>query len=107
MSFAKKKIDQKPNKIDELRYGMRDVDLKAKIVKIPPAKRVLTRFGNWAYVSNVTIADEDGSIRLSLWNNQINKIHVGDEVELKACHVSRFGGELQLRLGRKGTISDQ
>lgn len=94
-----------PKKIGDLRVGMRGIDLKAKVIKIPPALNVLTRFGTKAYVSNVTITDDTGSIRLSLWNEEVDKVHVGDEVELKNCYIKRYKGEPQLRLGRKGSIS--
>ncbi len=92
----------RPKKIGDLRYGMKGFDLKAKVIKIPPALNVITRFGTSAYVSNVTIVDDTGSIRLSLWNEQIDKVHVGDEVELKNCYIKSYKGEPQLRLGRKG-----
>ena len=103
-NIQRKVKKKKVRTISELRYGLRGIDLIAKVVEIPPAIRVLTRFGTTACVSNVKIADESGSIRLSLWNNQIDKVHVGDEIELKACHVANYRGELQLRLGRKGRI---
>jgi replication factor A1 len=99
------KQEKKIRKISELRYGMRGIDLKAKVMEIPPAINVLTRFGTTAYVSNVKIADESGSIRLSLWNNQIDNVKVGDEIELKTCYIFRYRGEPQLRLGRKGTLT--
>jgi replication factor A1 len=91
--------------IGQLRYKMKKVDLKAKIIEIPPVRRVLTKFGNAAKVTNIKIADDTGSIRLSLWNNQMNNLYVGDKVEIENCYVARYRGELQLRLGRKGTIS--
>ena len=84
---------------------MEKIEIKAKITEIPPALHVHTRFGTTASVSNIKIADETGSIRLSLWNNQIDKVHVGDEIELKNCYVFRYRGEPQLRIGRKGTLS--
>jgi replication factor A1 len=99
------KQEKKTRKISELRYGMRSIDLKAKVIEIPPAINVLTRFGTTAYVSNVKIADESSSIRLSLWNNQIDNVKVGHEIELKACYIFRYRGEPQLRLGRKGTLT--
>jgi replication factor A1 len=98
---AKKKL----KKIDELRDGMRRIDVKARIIEVPPALHVHTRFGTMADVSNVKIGDETGSIRLSLWNEQIDKVHVGENIELKNCHISRYKGESQIRLGRKGTLS--
>ena len=102
----KKEIYLKKQEIGDLRFGMKGIDVKARIIEIPQAQQVFTRWGEGSsYVSNVMIADETGSIRLSLWNNQIYTVHVGDDVEIKNCKVSRFASELQLRIGRKGTIS--
>jgi replication factor A1 len=92
-------------KIGDLRYGMKGITVKAKMIEIPPAKLVITRWGSSACVSNVTIADDTGTIQLGLWNDQIEKVNVGDEVELTNCRVARFANEPQLRLGRKSTIS--
>lgn len=58
-----------------------------------------------ANVSNVKIGDETGSMTLNLWNEQIDKVHVGDIIELKNCYIARYRGELQLRLGKIGTLS--
>jgi len=96
---------QKKQQIDNLRFGMKGIDVTAKIIEVPPIKPVITRWGSECYVSNVKIADETGSIRLSLWNKRIDKVHVGDEVKLTNCNVSRFAGQLQLRLRRKSTMS--
>ena len=103
--YEQAKVVQKQKKVGELRHGMHGVDVKAKVVDIPPKRLVVTSFGNQVYVSNIKISDETGVIKLSLWNGQIDLVHVGDEVEIKNCHVASFGGELQLRIKRKGTIS--
>ncbi len=96
---------QKKQQIDNLRFGMKGIDVTAKIIEVPPIKPVITRWGSESYVTNVMIADETGSIRLSLWNKMGNKIRVGDEVELMNCYVSRFAGQPQLRLKRKSTMT--
>jgi len=91
-------------KIDQLRHKMKQVDLTAQIIEIPPVRRVMTRFGNVAKVTNIKIADETGSIRLNLWNKKTDDLNVGDKIEIADCYVSRYAGELQLRLGKTGTI---
>ena len=96
---------QKKQQIDNLRFGMKGIDVTAKIIEVPPIKPVITRWGSESYVTNVMIADETGSIRLSLWNKMGNKVRVGDEVELMNCYVSRFAGQPQLRLKRKSTMT--
>ena len=108
-NYRNLKVDQKltkPNKkIGNLRVGMKRINVKGKITEIPPVHQVFTRFGNQSYVSNVKIADETGTIRLSLWNKQIEKVHVEDKVEITNGYVSSFAGEPQLRIGRTGTMS--
>ena len=91
--------------IDELRFQARNVNLKAKVVEIPSKRLVTTRWGAPVSVSNVKIIDETGSIRLSLWSHQIDTISVGDEIDIQGGHVGRHMGNLQLRLGKKGTLS--
>ena len=99
------RAQKKLKMIGQLSFGMRGINVKAKIIEIPPTRQVHTKFGTMVDVSNVKIGDETGSIRLSLWNAQIGKVHVGDIIELKNCHIYRYRGELQLRLGRTGTLS--
>jgi len=96
---------QKQKRIDELRFGMKRINVDARIIEIPPKRLVISEFGNAFYVSNVRIADETGTIRLSLWNGQIEKVHIGDKIEIENCYVSSFAGEPQLRIGRNGIMS--
>ena len=95
----------KNQQIDTLRVGMKGIDVTAKVIEVPPIRQVFTRWGSEAYVTNAMIADETGSIRLSLWNSRVDTVRVGDEVELTSCYVSRFAGEPQLRLRRKSTLA--
>lgn len=102
----KKIVGPRDLKIAELKFGVKGVNVKAKIVDVLPTRIIFSRWsGLPVHVSNVEIADESGSIQLSLWNNQIKMAHVGDEVEIKNCVVARFRDELQLRLRRNSTIS--
>ncbi len=91
--------------INELRFRSRGVNLKATVAEIPLRRYVTTRWGAPASVSNVKITDNTGSIRLSLWNHQIDTVNVGDEIDIRGGHVGKHMGNLQLRLGKKGTLS--
>jgi len=84
---------------------MKQVSLKAKVVEIAKPRLVFTRFGNYASVANALIADETGTIKLCLWNEQIGSISLGDTVQIDNVNVSMFRGERQLRIGKKGTLS--
>ena len=70
---ATKKKYHKDQKIGELKFGMKGINVRAEIIEAPPARNVITRFGTTATVSNIIIADETGSVRFGLWNDQIHK----------------------------------
>ena len=48
--------------------------------------------------------DETGDIKLTLWNDDIEKVKSGDKVKLTNGYVSEWQGELQLTTGRFGKI---
>lgn len=91
--------------IRDLRSGMTQVCLKAKVLEIPKPNLVYTRFGNYASVANALIADETGTIRLCLWNKQIGCISAGDTIQIKNARTSTFKGQRQLSIGKKGLLS--
>jgi hypothetical protein len=91
--------------IRDLRSGMKRVNLKARVLEIPKPKSVFTRFGNSATVTNVKVTDETGIINLSLWNDQIDTVSVGDIIQIENGHVVTFRGEQQLRVGKRGHVS--
>jgi replication factor A1 len=93
------------SKIGDLKVGMKKVSLKAEVLEIPESKIIYTRYGTTACISNALIGDETGSMKMSLWNQQISMVHKGDVVDIKNGKVAWFSGERQLRLGRSGSLS--
>ena len=92
--------------IKDLRTGMHHVNLKAKILEVEETKHVVTRHGNHASVAKALIADETGTIKLCLWNGQIEGVSAGTTVQIENAQVSAFRGENQLSLGKTGTLSN-
>jgi hypothetical protein len=102
--FAKKPRAKNP-KIIDLDPSMKQVSLKARVIETPIPKLVYTKFGTEAYVSNVILADETGNVKLGLWNQHIKKVSVDDVITLEKVNVTRFRGELQLRLRRNSVLT--
>ncbi|MEM3577360.1 MAG: OB-fold nucleic acid binding domain-containing protein [Candidatus Bathyarchaeia archaeon] len=93
-------------KIGDLRNGMKNVTLEAKVIEKTEAHEVLSRFKDETYkVATAIIEDETGKIKLTLWNEQINMIKVNDKIKLERGYVSSFRGELQLNVGRNGVLT--
>jgi len=92
-------------KIEDLRVGMKKINVTAEVTDVSEPSKVHTQFRDNAVVSNATVKDETGRILLCLWDQQVNSVHVGDSIEVKNAHVALFKGEKQLRLGKKGSVS--
>jgi replication factor A1 len=102
--LAKKAKQSSVLPIRDLRSGMTQVCLKAKVLEVPKPNLVYTRFGNYASVANALIADNTGTIRLCLWNEQIGSISAGDTIQIENAKASTFKGQRQLSIGRKGLL---
>lgn len=91
--------------IRDLRPGMKRVNLKVRVLEISEPKRVITRFGTSIYVANALVSDETGTVKLCLWDQQINAVSVGNVVQIENAYVTRFRGELQLRIRKREKIN--
>ncbi len=92
-------------KIDDLRVGMKKINVNATVLEVSEPSKVHTQFRDNAVVSNAVVEDETGKVLLCLWDQQVNTVHPGDCVEVKNAHVALFKGEKQLRLGKNGTVT--
>ncbi|MCK5628654.1 hypothetical protein KAI12_04230 [Candidatus Bathyarchaeota archaeon] len=104
--LSKKNERPDSQSIGDLRTGLRHVNLKAKIVEVSEPKLVFTKYGNYANVAKALIEDETGSIKLCLWNDQINSVSIGDTVKIENARTYMFRGEKQLSLGKNGVLNN-
>jgi len=92
-------------KIKDVNSEVKWVNLKAKVVKKPIARTVYSRFGNNPLgLSTSTISDDTGSIKMPLWNNQINMVSIGDTIQIENGRIRTFRGELQVSVGKAGKL---
>src|SRR3989344_7355579 len=86
--------------------GMQNVDAIGKITRMYPVKD-FDKDGKKGRVCSATIGDETGTIRMSLWNDEIEKISEfkeGDVIQVKGfVKEGLFGPEL--RIGKYGSIA--
>ncbi len=93
-------------KIKELRDGMRRVDVTAKVLEISEPREVQSRYSGESFrVADAIIGDETGTIKLVLWNEQIDRVNVNDTVRIENGYTRSFRGEVQLNVGRYGKLS--
>ncbi|MEM2118601.1 MAG: OB-fold nucleic acid binding domain-containing protein [Candidatus Bathyarchaeia archaeon] len=93
-------------KIKDLREGMKRVSIEAKVIEKHDPREVQSRFRNETLrVADAIIADETGSIKLTLWNEQIEQVNVDDVVKVENGYVTSFRGEVQLNVGKYGKLT--
>ncbi|MEE8239588.1 MAG: OB-fold nucleic acid binding domain-containing protein [Nitrososphaerales archaeon] len=91
-------------KISELKDNMRRVDVEGEIADISESRSVNLRVGGQAKVADATLKDEETSIKLTLWDDQIDQVHVGSKVKVENGYTNSFRGEIRLNVGRYGKL---
>ena len=89
--------------IKDLQARQGNVDLVLEIVEKGDV-REFEKFGKKGRVCNATAKDETGTIKLTLWNEQIDEINAGDKVHITNGYVGEYQGELQLSTGKFGKL---
>lgn len=93
-------------KINELRDGMRKVDVEGNVIEKSDAREVRSRWTNETYqVADATLEDETGTISLTLWNEQVTQVNVGDRVKIENGYIKSFRDILQLNSGKYGSLT--
>lgn len=82
---------------------MSNVDISGEITEISEPRDVITKFGN-STVATAKIKDESGTVSLSLWGKQISLVSVGDKVDIKGGYTRTFRDEIQVSVGKQGSI---
>lgn len=92
-------------KISELKAGMRNVSVTGKIDSLGEPRTVNLKAGGTNTVADATISDESGSMKLSLWGDDINKIQPGDRISVENGYINTFKGENSISIGKLGKMT--
>ncbi len=89
--------------IKDLQPKQGKVEIEAEVIEVSPP-RSFNKFGKEGKVANAKIKDASGTITLTLWNEEIDKVKVGSKIKIVNGYVSEWQGEKQLSAGRFGQI---
>jgi len=90
-------------KINEIRRWTSSISVEGTITEKSVPRRVNTRYGPRS-VADATIEDETGAIKLSLWEENIDLVNIGDKVKINNAYVTEFRNELQLNIPRSAKL---
>ena len=89
--------------VKDLKPRQGNVDVIVDVVDVGEA-REFQKFGKPGKVSTAIAKDETGDIKLTLWNEDIDKVKAGDKVQITNGYVNEWQGEMQLTTGRMGKL---
>lgn len=91
-------------KINELKKGMSNVEVEAKVIAVSEPRAVQTKYGPNT-VADVTVEDDSGSIDLTLWGQQISLIKEGDQIEIQGAYITEWNNTLKLNIPKSGKLN--
>jgi len=89
--------------IKDLQPRQGKVELTATVIEKSDVRDIAT--SNFSgKVCNAKLQDETGTIKCTLWNDQIVQVNVGDSIQISNGYVSEYQGEMQLSTGKFGKL---
>lgn len=89
--------------IKDLQAGQGKIDIIAEVIEKGDARQ-FDKFGQTGKVATAVLKDASGTVKLSLWNEQVEQVNLGDTVHVTNGYVKEYKGEKQLTTGRAGKI---
>ena len=91
-------------KIGDLTQYSRKVYTVVKVISMTEEREVTSRSDMSTHrVAEALVADETGSIYLTLWDDVLDQIEDDQILNIKDAYVNLFRGSMRLNLGRYGT----
>jgi len=92
--------------ICDIKAGDNGINIEAEVIEKSYAREVRSKYGyRPLMVADATIKDETGKITLTLWNEQVSQVMVGDKIKIENGYAKSFRDVLQLSTGKHGKLT--
>jgi replication factor A1 len=94
-------------RIDDLSLGLSDVNLQGRVLATDSVRTFDRDDGSEGRVSNLTLGDETGRVRVTLWDEKADRaeeLDPGTSVEVADGYVRERDGDLELHVGSRGAV---
>ena len=94
-------------RVEDLTMGASDVDLLGVILDTDTVRTFDRDDGSEGKVSNLTVGDETGRVRVTMWDDtadRVEELEAGETVEVVDGYVRERDGDLELHVGSRGAI---
>jgi len=94
-------------RVEDLSLGASDVDLVGQVLDTDSVRTFDRDDGSEGRVANLTVGDETGRVRVTLWDDKAglaDEFEPGEVVEVGDGYVRERDGDLELHVGDRGTV---
>ncbi|WP_123623867.1 single-stranded DNA binding protein [Halorubrum sp. CSM-61] len=94
-------------RVEDLSLGASDVDLVGQVLDTDSIRTFDRDDGSEGRVANLTVGDETGRVRVTLWDGKADlaeEFEAGEVVEVGDGYVRERDGDLELHVGDRGTV---
>ncbi|MDL5362055.1 single-stranded DNA binding protein [Halalkalicoccus sp. NIPERK01] len=94
-------------RIEDLSMGLSDVDVRGKVLATDSIRTFDRDDGSEGRVANLTLGDETGRIRVTLWDERtaaVEELSPNQSVEVVDGYVRERNDDLELHVGNRGAI---
>jgi replication factor A1 len=96
-------------RVDDLSLGLSDVNLQGLVLATDTVRTFDRDDGSEGRVSNLTLGDETGRVRVTLWDEKADRaeeLAAGTSVEVVDGYVRERDGDLELHVGSRGAVEE-
>jgi replication factor A1 len=92
-------------KISDIKDGDNEINVEGEVTEKTYAREVRSRYGRVLMVADATLKDDSGKITLTLWNDQVRQVMVGDKIKIENGYAKSYKNILRLSIGKYGKIT--
>ena len=92
-------------KVIDLKPEMNNLDLVVRVIKATEPKVINTRSGQRT-ISEATVGDETGRVKLTLWGKAAGEVKEGKVFEINGAWTTTYRGDVQLNIGGRGNVKE-
>ncbi len=90
-------------KADDVKPGMRNIDLDVEVVEKEDTHTFQNEDGE-GKVATAICKDDSGKVKISLWNEDIDRVEVGDRIRIESGYSRLFKDEVHVSAGKYGEL---
>jgi replication factor A1 len=94
-------------RVEDLSLGLSDVDLRGRVLATDSVRTFERDDGSEGRVANLTLGDETGRVRVTLWDERTEaaeRLSPGESVEVVDGYVRERNGDIELHVSNRGAV---